>query len=56
MEKCREEIPQWFDKEGVTAVVNSDTHEWEEKETVMAEVQTLKCKLCGRESSAWKKV
>ena len=55
-EKCKEDIPMWFDKEGYEQVLKTDTHTWEEKETVKAIVQTFKCKDCGKETTGWKEI
>lgn len=54
-EKCKEDLPIFVEKEGFTGIAMSDTHDLIEKETVLAEVQILKCKDCGKESVSWRR-
>lgn len=55
IKKCQEDLPLFVDMEGFTGTVYGDTHEFEEKETFLAELQVIKCKNCGRESISWKR-
>lgn len=55
-EKCKDDIDQWIDIEGFTGVGSGDSHSWEEKETIIAKIQVLKCKECGRENSSWERI